>query len=375
MLKKKRTRTPAIQQPQSDIVVPGSNALPPVRINAFRIGLVGGLGVLVSILIGGVIGQLTTVLIYVGVALFLALGLDPLVSWLERKLPRWAAILVVFAAVILAFTGLLLTIIPVVVDQVSNLIANFPDIVDRMVTSDFVNTIEQQLSGVVDFDSVAKSVTDFVSDPNNFVSLGGGILAVGAGVASGVTGATVVLILTLYFLASLRSIKRVAYRFVPATKRAGFIDVSEDITSAVGRYVVGQFTLAAVNGVLSAIFLWIIGAPQFVLLAFVAFLFSLIPLVGTITGSLIIVVTCLFASPLTALVALIWYLVYMQVEAYVLSPRIMNRAVSVPGAVVVIAAIAGGTLGGILGALVAIPVAASTIIIIQKIVFPRQELK
>jgi predicted PurR-regulated permease PerM len=139
--------------------------------------------------------------------------------------------------------------------------------------------------------------------------------------------------------------------------------------------VVGQFTLAAVNGVLSLIFLWIIGAPQFVLLAFVAFLFSLIPLVGTITGSLIIVAVCLFASPLTALVALIWYLVYMQVEAYFLSPRIMNRAVAVPGAVVVIAAIAGGSLGGILGALVAIPVAASTIIIIQKVVFPRQELK
>ena len=375
MLKNKRRHRAAIQEPQSDIVVPGSNALPPVRVNAFRIGLVGGLGVLVSILIGGVIGQLTTVLIYVGVALFLALGLDPLVSWLEKKLPRWAAILVVFAAVILAFAGLLVAIIPVIVDQISNLITNFPDIVTRVVNSDFVKTIEQQLSGVVDFDSVAKSVTDFVSDPNNFVSLGGGILAVGAGVASGVTGATVVLILTLYFLASLRSIKRVTYRFVPASKRAGFIDVSEDITSAVGRYVVGQFTLAAVNGVLSAIFLWIIGAPQFVLLAFVAFLFSLIPLVGTLTGSLIIVLTCLFASPLTALVALIYYLIYMQLEAYFLSPRIMNRAVSVPGAVVVIAAVAGGTLGGILGALVAIPVAASTIIIIQKVVFPRQELK
>ncbi|WP_082479609.1 AI-2E family transporter [Agreia sp. Leaf283] len=375
MLKNKRRHRAAIQEPQSDIVVPGSTALPPVRINAFRIGLVGGLGVLVSILIGGVIGQLTTVLIYVGVALFLALGLDPLVSWLEKKLPRWAAILVVFAAVILGFAGLLFTIIPVIVDQISNLITNFPDIATRLVNSDFVKSVEQQLSGVVDFDSIAKSVTDFVSDPNNFVSLGGGILAVGVGVASGVTGATIVLILTLYFLASLRSIKRVTYRFVPASKRAGFIDVSEDITSAVGRYVVGQFTLAAVNGVLSVIFLWFIGAPQFVLLAFIAFLFSLIPLVGTLTGSLIIVLTCLFASPLTALVALIWYLVYMQVEAYFLSPRIMNRAVSVPGAVVVIAAVAGGTLGGILGALVAIPVAASTIIIIQKVVFPRQELK
>jgi predicted PurR-regulated permease PerM len=375
MLKKKRRSTPAVQEPQSDIVMPGGVAMPPVRVNAFRIGLVGGLGVLVSIAIGGAIGELSTVLIYVGVALFLALGLDPLVSWLEQKLPRWLAILVVFIGVIGVFAGLLVTVIPVIVDQVSNLVTNFPEIADRVVKSDFVKTMEQQLSGVVDFDAAAKSVTDFVSNPNNFVSLGGGLLAVGAGVASGVTGSIIVLILTLYFLASLRSMKRVTYRFVPASKRAGFIDVSEDITSAVGRYVVGQVSLALVNGVLSAIFLSIIGAPQVVLLAFVAFLFSLIPLVGTVTGSAIIVLVCLFASPLTALVAAIYYLAYMQVEAYFLSPRIMNRAVSVPGAVVVIAAVAGGSLGGILGALVAIPVAASAIIVIQKVVFPRQDLK
>jgi predicted PurR-regulated permease PerM len=375
MLKKKRRSTPAVQQPQSDIVMPGGAAMPPVRVNAFRIGLVGGLGVLVSIAIGGAIGELSTVLIYVGVALFLALGLDPLVSWLEQKLPRWLAILVVFIGVIAVFAGLLVTVIPVIVDQVTNLVTNFPQIADRVVKSDFVKTMEQQLSGVVDFDAAAKSVTDFVSNPNNFVSLGGGLLAVGAGVASGVTGSIIVLILTLYFLASLRSMKRATYRFVPASKRAGFIDVSEDITSAVGRYVVGQVSLALVNGVLSAIFLSIIGAPQVVLLAFVAFLFSLIPLVGTVTGSAIIVLVCLFASPLTALVAAIYYIVYMQAEAYVLSPRIMNRAVSVPGAVVVIAAVAGGSLGGILGALVAIPVAASAIIVIQKVVFPRQDQK
>ncbi|PPH50014.1 AI-2E family transporter, partial [Rathayibacter sp. AY1E1] len=102
---------------------------------------------------------------------------------------------------------------------------------------------------------------------------------------------------------------------------------------------------------------------------------SLIPLVGTLSGAVIISLACLLASPLTALVAAIYYLVYMQVEAYLLSPRIMNKAVSVPGAVVVIAAVAGGTLAGVLGALVAIPVAASVIIVVQKVVFPRQDAK
>lgn len=339
--------------------------------NAFRIGLVGGLGVMVSLLIGSAVSQLSTVLVYVGVALFIALGLDPLVSWLERKIPRWAAILVVFVAVIGAFVGLLLTVIPVLVEQATNLIDNFPDIVNAVVNSEFIKGLETQLQNVVDVNQIAEGVLDFAKDPNNFLSLGGGILAVGAGVASGFTGAVIVLILTLYFLASLRSMKSVTYRFVPATQRAGFIDVSEDITAAVGRYVVGQFSLALCNGVLSFIFLWIIGAPQHLLLAFIAFLFSLIPLVGTLTGSLVISAVCLFASPLTALVALIYYLIYMQIEAYIISPRIMSRAVSVPGAVVVVAALAGGSLLGLLGALIAIPVAASILIIYRQVLIPR----
>jgi predicted PurR-regulated permease PerM len=100
-----------------------------------------------------------------------------------------------------------------------------------------------------------------------------------------------------------------------------------------------------------------------------------VPLVGTLTGSIIIVLICLIpgiGSPVTALVAAVYYLVYMQVEAYVLAPRIMSRAVRVPGALVVVAALAGGTLLGILGALVAIPIAAAILLIIKQVVIPRQ---
>ncbi|WP_368075773.1 AI-2E family transporter [Curtobacterium sp. Csp1] len=213
----------------------------------------------------------------------------------------------------------------------------------------------------------------FVEDPGNLLSLGGGILAVGGGILSGLTGAVIVIILMLYFLASMRGLKSMAYRFVPATRRENFIDVSEQITQAVGRYVVGQISQALINGILSLVFLLIIGAPLPVLLATFAFLGSLIPLVGTLAAAIIISLLCLFASPATALAAAIYYLVYMQVEAYLISPRIMSRAVQVPGALVVIAAVAGGTIGGVLGALVAVPFAASVIIIVQKVIYPRQE--
>ncbi|AWB85242.1 AI-2E family transporter [Mycetocola zhujimingii] len=358
-----------------DIAIQTGGGAPGFSINAFRIGLVGGLGVLTALLIGGVIGQLSTVLIYIGVALFLALGLDPLVTWLEKRIPRALAILLVVIAVLGVFAGLLFAVIPVLINQGTNLINDLPKLEKDLTNSALIKDLENAFGGTFSIQGGISGAIDFISDPKNLVAIGGGIAAVGAGVASGVTGATIVLILTLYFLASLRSMKGITYRFVPAYRRVNFAQITEEITGAVGRYVVGQVSLALVNGILSLIFLSIIGAPLPFLLAVIAFLGSLIPLVGTLTASIINTLICLFVSPLTALIAGIYYLVYMQIEAYVLSPRIMNRAVAVPGAIVVIAAVGGGAIGGILGALVAIPVAASAIIIVQKVVFPLQDAK
>lgn len=358
----------------AELTTDGDSRAPELRIRAFRIGFVGALGVLLALLLGGIVGQLGTVILYVALALFLALGLDPVVSWLQRRdMPRWLAILLVFVVVIGLFVGLIATIVPIVVEQTTNIVNDWDTIVDNVQHSDFVawlNSLSGTGEGIKD---AINSAGDWLADPANLGSLGGGILAVGAGIAGGFTGAVIVLILTLYFLASLDSMRRYAARFVPLSSRGSYREVSEEITGSVGRYVIGQVSLGAINGVLSLIFLSIIGAPVPILLAFIAFLASLVPLVGTLTGAIIITLVCFAASPATALTAAIYYLIYMQVEAYVLSPRIMNRAVAVPGALVVIAAVAGGTLGGVLGALVAIPIAASLIIVVEKVVFPRQD--
>ncbi|MFL0360331.1 AI-2E family transporter [Curtobacterium flaccumfaciens] len=344
-----------------------------VRVNAFRIGFMGAIGVLVALLAGSIINELSTVLVYIGVALFLALGIDPLVSFLERIIPRWSAITIVVVVVLGAFAGIVFAVVPILVEQTSNLVQNFPEIVQDISQQPWVQDLSKQFAGSFDIDHALQSLQSFVEKPGNLLSVGGGILAVGSGILSGVTGALIVIILMLYFLASMRGMKRAAYRFVPASRRQNFIDVSEQITQAVGRYVVGQVSQALINGILSFIFLLIIGAPLPVLLAFIAFLGSLIPLVGTLAAAIVISLLCFFASPATALFSAIYYLVYMQVEAYLISPRIMSRAVQVPGALVVIAAVAGGTIGGVLGALVALPVAASVIIIVQKVIYPRQE--
>jgi len=342
-------------------------------VNPFTFGLLGALGVLVALFIGAVIGQLSTVIVYVGLALFLALGLDPIVSLIERKLPRGAAIGLVVAGVVLAFGGIIVAIVPVLIHQVEHLVQTMPTTIEDVTNSDWYKGVTNQYGANIQ--QGLDGVLNFFRDPGNLATIGGGLLAVGAGIAGGVTGVTIVLILTLYFLASLRSLKRTAARFVPAYRRAGFSELVDDVSGAVGRYVIGQASLALINGILSLIFLVVIGAPMPALLALFAFLGSLIPLVGTLIGAIVNSLICLLASPLTAIVAFVYYLVYMQVEAYVISPRIMNKAVAVPGALVVIAAVGGGTIGGVLGALVAIPIAASAIIIVQKVVFPAQDRK
>ncbi|MFC5503605.1 AI-2E family transporter [Lysinimonas soli] len=345
--------------------------------NAFRVGLFGGLGVLVAVAIGTGVGTLATILTYVGAALFLALGIDPAVSFLQRhKFPRWAAIVTVLVAILAVFAGLVLAVIPVIIDQVNNLISSVPDVI-KAIQRD--NTIQKWWDGSIPwlkFSDALTQVQDFLT--KNIGNITGGLFSTVFTIATGVFGVIIVLILTLYFVASLSSIKRGLYQLVPATKRDKFIDIAEQISKSVGRYVIGQGALGLCNGILSFIFfsvllLFGVNVKYYALLAFIAFLFSLVPLVGTITGSVIIsLLVLLFNGWPTVILPIIYYVIYMQVEAYVLSPNIMNRAVRVPGVVVVIAALAGGTLLGVLGALVAIPVAAAVLLIIKQVVVPRQ---
>lgn len=339
----------------------------------FRTALVATLGVGLGILLIGSIRSLSTVLLYVGTALFISLGLDPLISFLERRrLPRWLAVLISLFFVLGVFAGIVLIVLPVLIAQVTQLIEQILDLISRPT---FFSDAEEWITGLfpnLDVQRVLGEAQEWLIA--NVGDITGSVITASLSIVTGLFGAFIVLILTIYLTASTPSLKRAVYQLVPASKRPRFIDLSEQITDSVGYYVMGQVTLGVINGILSAIYLNIIGAPFAAVLAVIAFFFSLIPLVGTLTGSTIIVLVCLLpglGSPSTAIAAAIYYLIYMQIEAYVVSPRIMSRAVSVPGAVVVVAALAGGSLLGLLGALIAIPVAASILIIYRQVLIPR----
>jgi len=341
-----------------------------MRTGAFRIGFIATLGGLVAIALGFAFTQLSTVVICILASLFLALGLDPLVRWLTRRhIPRGWSIVIVFVLVIAFAVLVFFLVIPAVVAQTTELITNLPAAVKTITDQQWFTEV---FGDSVDTQKLVQDFENYISDPNNLAALGGGVLKIGMALVNGISGGILVLVLTLFFLGSLDAVKNSFYVMVPASRREGVKSITEQIVRSIGKYVSGQVILAGTNGVFGFIAMELIGVPYAGALAVVAFLLALIPLVGTIISAVLITFIGLTVSPVTAVAIGVYFLIYMQVEAYVFSPRVMNKAVDVPGILVVIGALVGGTLLGVLGALIAVPVVASVLIIVKQVVIPRQ---
>ncbi|GAA2234207.1 AI-2E family transporter [Herbiconiux moechotypicola] len=339
----------------------------------FRFGFVATLGVLLALLLGLAVSSLATALTLIFVALFVCLGLYPVVQWLERRhFSRAMAVLTVMAGFVVVVLLLLWLIIPVVVDQLTELFTYLPAGFNDISEQDWFVSLNEQFGGALV--PALDWLKTTVADPNTWVTVGGGALRVGVNILNGTFNVIFVIVLTLYFVASLESIKASVYTLVPASKRAGFVEISEEITKSVGSYLSGMVILAAMNAVFTFILLTVCGVRYAGILAALAFPITLIPLVGSVINLAIVTTVSLFTSPTAALVVGIVMLVYVQVEAYVLTPRIVGKAISIPGSLVLIGAMVGGTLLGLLGALIACPVTASILLIIKKVVVPRQNL-
>ncbi|WP_250646184.1 AI-2E family transporter [Microbacterium tenebrionis] len=338
----------------------------------FVFGFLVTLGGLAAILLGLALSNLSTVIIYIALALFAALGLDPAVRFLERRgLGRGWSVVVVLVALIAALALILWIIIPVVVEQITLFAKSVPGLIADFTGSDLYATLEAQFGD--QFQELVSDVQGFLTDPNNIAAIGGGALQVGASIANAISGVVIVLVLVIYFVATLPTMKQAMLRLVPPRGRENTAIITDQITDSVGGYVMGMVTLAFINAVVVLLLYTVMSLPFPLLLAVVAFLITLIPLVGSLIFWVIGTGIALFADPVLALVFAVIYLVYMQLESYFLTPRVMNRAISIPGSLVVIGALVGGTLLGLLGALVAVPVTASILIIIKKVWIPRQD--
>lgn len=340
----------------------------------FVLGFLAVLGGLAAILLGLALSNLSTVLIYIALALFAALGLDPAVRMLERRgMKRSLAIVIVIFGLIGLIAVVIAAILPTVIEQISSFVIGIPDAIGDFLNSDLYATLEDRFGEHIE--TLLADIQAFLTNPGNIAAITGGAVQVGLSIASAISGAIIVLVLTLYFVATLPTMKKALLRFAPARDRENVAMITDQITESVGGYVMGMVVLAFFNSLLVFLLHLFLQLPFPMLMAVIAFMITLIPLVGSVLFWIIGTGLALLSNPLAALIFAIAYLIYMQVEAYVLTPRVMNRTISIPGALVVIGALVGGTLLGLLGALVAIPVTASLLIIIKQVWFPRQDAR
>ncbi|MET9317281.1 AI-2E family transporter [Kribbella sp. NPDC003505] len=336
---------------------------PPLRRgNPFTFGFFAALGVLVAWGLWNAAGQARSVLILLLVSMFIAVGLNPLVEWFMRRgLKRGLSVGVVFLLMILAVAGVGFAIVPVVTDQINSLIKNAPEWLDLLTKSKTLNELDNKYHFI-------QKAQDYIQDPALAQRAFGGILGVGRVVAGALFNTFTILVLTLYFLASLPSVKRAAYSLVPRTRRTRVSILGDEVLGRVGGYVSGQFMVALCAGICMFIFLEIIGLREYaVALAIVVMFCDFIPMVGGLIGVVVVALIGFTAGLWIGIACLIYGIIYQQVENYIVAPRIMRRAVDIPGAVTVIAALLGGALLGVVGALLAIPSAAAILLIIREV--------
>jgi predicted PurR-regulated permease PerM len=215
-----------------------------------------------------------------------------------------------------------------------------------------------------------------VTDGKFASALFGGVVGVGLAILSALSSAFIVFVLTLYFVSGLAPIKRAMWSLAPASKRERVAELGDRIFDNVGAYVSGAFIVAMCAGISSLIFLLVAGLAQYaVALAAVVAILDVIPMIGATLGA-IIVSAIGFATDLKVGIAcVVFYIVYQQVENYIVYPRVMQRSFDLPGWAIVIAALIGAGLLGVVGALLAIPTAAAVSMIVREVWIPRQDVR
>jgi len=348
----------------------GQSGTPFNRQSPFYIGFVGAVGVLTAYAVVQAVGRLGTVITLLVISFFLTLSLDPLVEALaRRRLRRGWAVTLVFLGVLAVFALVAWVVIPPVADQGSELATNAPRLFDNLLANPWVQDVDHRYQLV---QRIQEEVNKRVADGNLWAGVFGGVLDAGKVIATGVFSVLTVLVLTLYFLASLPAVKQAAYALVPASRRPRTVSLAEEVMRRVGSYAIGQVAVAAINAFFAWIMMSLIGLQFAAVLAVLVGFLGLIPMIGATLGATVVAIVAFFDEPKKALIVIIYFIVYQQIENYAVMPRIMQRTVAVPGAVTVVAALAGGALLGILGALLAIPFAAGALLLYEEVLVPRQ---
>jgi predicted PurR-regulated permease PerM len=337
------------------------------RRSPFRIAFTAALGVAAAYVLAQAVLLARQVLILLVVAAFLAIGLNPLVELLTRhRFSRRMAVVTISFGFVAFLGGFAAAIVPPIANQATQLTEKLPDYVQRLEKDN------GQLGDLIRKYKVREKVTDAVQNGGG-LKVFGGVIGIGKAVLSALFSFFTVLILTLYLLSNYPRIKQGAYRLVPRSRRPRVGLLSDEILSRVGGYVLGNLLTSLVIFVVTLIFLAAVGVPYPVAIAMFVGLMDLVPLVGATIGGAVTVAIAFFTSVPVGIITAVFYVLYQQFENYVLVPRVMKRTVDVSPLATILAALIGGTLLGIVGALLAIPVAAAIQLIGSEVWIPKQD--
>ena len=334
------------------------------RRSPFYIGLTASAGVAVTYGMVRVLGSLSSVLVLIGMAFFLATGLEPAVSWfVNRGLRRWLATTLVFVVFLAAMGGFVAAAIPPLAQQAEDLIHQVPTYLQQ--AQDHSSAIGR----LNDRFHLQQRITDAVKGSGG--SALNEVVSAGTALFGALADSLIVIVLTVYFLGDMPRIRTTLYRLVPSSRRPRAILIGDQVFAKVGAYVLGNVLISVIAGV--ATFIWLIafGVPYPLLLAIFVAVFDLVPIVGSTIAGVVSAAVALTVSIPVCIATVAFFIVFRLLEDYLLVPRIIGRVVKVPGLITVVAVLIGGALLGIVGALVAIPIAAALQLLTQEVLYPR----
>lgn len=305
-------------------------------------------------------------LLLIYVAAVVAIGLSPLVSAIERRedaltrhrVPRWLAILAIYLLVLGTLVGIGMLVLPPLARQMRELWTAIPDLlhrgqqwlIDRGLLSRELSVREAVERAPVGSGDAVNTVIDALW-----------------GLVGGVAGLVTILILAFYFLLEADALVNTFVSLFPRGKRRRVDDACRRVTTKVSAWLGGQLFLGGIIGASAALGLWLMGVPYFYVLALIAAIGELIPIVGPLLAAIPAIAVASSVSPGLALGVLIFFVAQQQFENHVLVPKVMERQVGVSAAVVVIALLIGGSLLGVVGAILAVPTAAILHVLIQEL--------
>ena len=349
----------------------GTQGQPIDRSHPFYFGFIATAGVLTCLTFFKALGSASQVFVLIIISLFFAAGLNPAVLFFQRRgLTRGLSVASV-VSVVLLFVALFLWIaIPPIIDQVNSLISNAPQLIGNLKNNSVIASLNEHYAFI---DTLQKKVDENIQNGQIAIGAFGGVIGVGKAFISGTFAFLTILVLTLYFLSSLPKVTQIAYRFAPASRRERISKISDAIIGRIGAFVGGQVTVSAIAGIVMLIVALVLKLDYSFALGMTVFICGLIPMIGHLLGITIYTIVALTNSPTTALFAFLAYVIYQQIENYIIMPRIMSKSLSVPGLVTIIAALLGTSLLGLIGALLAVPIAAAILLIVEEVVFPRTD--